>query len=314
MLAGFAGAAGGGGGGGIARLLGIGDYEIPPPVERTDLILYLSCGEETGPGKVYQVDEHGRVLGVVPLPYTATGITLHRQKALVLAVPRDGGHILRIDSNGKLSSILDRDKNLIHPVDVSVPGGSDSVLVADNITKLLAAVPVAGGEPKVFRSLAGQKWTTPEMSVAVTPDGHVIYGTNGDKGVYRFADVESPLRPLLPDGGGVATDVFSSKWAAAQRPNFVYVYDGEQLCKKLRMPPNHSVYRQGLISFGPAGTLVVASRSSDRPDGPASFLRFGVQADDMHSMFVWDREPVVDFVVGPRMYWGRESGDTKSAY
>ena len=46
---------------------------------------------------------------------------------------RDGGRIMRIDDTGKTSTLLEKDKTLVHPVDVAVGGKSDTIVVADNI-------------------------------------------------------------------------------------------------------------------------------------------------------------------------------------
>ena len=271
------------------------------------MVLYISCGEESGTGKVYQVDESGRVLGIVNLPYTATGIALHRDNGLVLAVPRDGGKIMRIDDTAKVSILVDKDKEVVHPVDVALPAESDSVLIADNIAGLLAATTSVGGTPKIYHRFPPDKWNAPEMSIAVTKDRHVIYGTTNPVGVYRFSgdDYSMKQAPLLPNEGGVAADTTSLKWAATQQPNLVYVFEGEELVKKLRLPPNKSIYRQGLLSFGLSGHVVVATRPSDDPSGQVWLLEYGTEKDETRSLFAWDKERMVDFVVGPRMFWDR---------
>ena len=61
-------------------------------------------------GTVYQTDDTGRVVATVTLPYTATGLALHRNRGLVAAIPRDGGKILKIDERGMASTILERDR------------------------------------------------------------------------------------------------------------------------------------------------------------------------------------------------------------
>jgi hypothetical protein len=302
------GAAGGSAGGGAAALMKIGvDGSAGPRGGSERFSLFLSCGEDSGPGKVYQVDEQGRALGVVYLPSTATGITLHRRNGLMLALPRDGGHILRVDGAGRLSSVVDRDKALIHPVDVAMASNSDTVLIADNIGKLLATVPAVGGEVKVYRGLGDDKWTAAlGLFIAASSDGHVVMGSSAARGIFRFKGPDEALRPLLPGAGGVATDAASLRWAAAQQPGFVGLYDGEEPLKKLRLPPNKSIYRQGLLSFAPGGSLVVAARPSNQPDGQAAFLQFNTDTGDVRSLFTWDKERVVDFVVGPRMLWDQD--------
>ena len=78
----------------------------PNPERIPAFVLYATTGDETGPGKVYQVNEHGRVLGWVNTPYTPTGIALHRDNGLAIALPRDGGKVMRVDDTGKLSTLF----------------------------------------------------------------------------------------------------------------------------------------------------------------------------------------------------------------
>jgi hypothetical protein len=266
---------------------------------------------------VYQVDQDGRVLGWVNLPYTATGIALHRTNGLVLALPRDGGKIMQIDDTGKLSTLVDKDKNLVHPVDVAIAGKSDTVLVADNIADVLAATSTEGLQPRLYRAFEGQKWNSQDMSVAITNDKHVVFGTNGDKGIYRFSgdDESAGAAPLLPGAGGVAADPKSLRWAATQSPNEIYVFEGEEVVKKLRLPPGKSIYRQGLLSFSPCGSICVAARDSDEATGQPWLLMYDIEKDNIRSLFPWAHETMTDFVVGPRMYWDRNSPKTiKSIY
>lgn len=284
---------------------------IPPKIPPA-FVLYVSTGDEAGPGKVYQLNEHGRVLGWVNLPYTATGMALHRTHGLVLAVPRDGGKIMRIDETGKLSTVLEKDKTLVHPVDVGIAGLSDTVVVADNIADVLAATTTGGTKAKIYHRFEGQKWAAQDMSVAVTRDKHVVFGTDGDKGIYRFSgdDYSASRPPLLPGPGGVAADTKTLRWAATQSPNLVYVFEGQELLKKLRLPPNKFIYRQGLLSFSPAGTLCVVGRDSDRAIGEPWFFMYDVDKDEIRSLFPWKHETMTDFVVGPRMLWDRHSPKT----
>jgi hypothetical protein len=272
-------------------------------------VLYVSTGEESGPGKVYQVDENGRVLGIVNLPYTATGMALHRDHGLILSLPRDGGKIMKIDDTGKLSTLWEKDETLVHPIDVGVAGDSDTIVVADNIADVMAATTTGGTKPKIYHRFEGQKWAAQKMSVAVTRDKHVILGTDGNKGIYRFSsgNYAESSDPLLPGPGGVAADPKSLRWAATQSPNLVYVFEGPELEKKLRLPPNKSIYRQGLLSFSPAGSLCVVGRDSDKAVGEPWFFMYDIEKDQVRSLFSWTRELMTDFVVGPRMLWDRKS-------
>ena len=113
----------------------------------------------------------------------------------------------------------------------------------------------------------------------------------------------------------MAADTASLKWAAAQAPNQIYVFEGQELVKKLRLPPAKRFYRQGLLSFAPASTVVVAARPADEQVGEVWFLQYGVENDNLTNLFPWEKEPILDFVVGPRMFWDRhDKKDYKSVH
>ncbi len=320
---------GGGGGGGFGNGYGGGDYPrrmVPlPPLEKLptapQIVLYISCGNESGPGQVFQVTETGRVLGMVNLPYAATGLALHREHGLVAAMPRDGGKLMRIDDTGKVSTIMENDETVVHPIDVALAAKSDTIVVVDNISDCLAALTTAGSKPKLYHRFEGQKWEEQQMSVAVTTDRHVIFGTNAGEGIYRFAgDDFTALRdPLLPGRGGVAADTSSLKWAATQSPKKICVFEGEELMKELELPPNRRFFRNGLLSFSGTGAVVAAVRDADKPDDDPWLIQYETEEKpnrpDMVSLFKWDRAPMLDFVVGPRMIWERHEPSTyKSIY
>ena len=95
--------------------------------------------------------------------------------------------------------------------------------------------------------------------------------------------------------------------AAAQDPNLIFVYEGQELVKKLRLPPGKSIYKNGLLSFSPAGSLIVAVRDSDKEVGEVWFLCYDVEKDEVKSLFPWQKELIQDFTAGPRMLWNRRS-------
>ena len=285
--------------------------------DSSEFSVYITCGTEISKGTVYQTDDTGRVVATVTLPYTATGLALHRNRGLVAAIPRDGGKILKIDERGMVSTILERDRALLHPVRVGVPGESDLVVVADDISKVVAATTTEGATPTVYQRYTWQK-ATPEMSVAVTRDKHVVFGTDGSPGVYRYASEEhsAASKPLLPGFGRVAADPRSLRWAAAQESkesnqiSQIYVFEGEELSKKLRLPPNKTLYRDGLMSFSPGGSLCVAVEDSEKPKGEVLLLMYDFRKDNTvrtQRLFTWTRGGMNDFVVGPPMPWGVNS-------
>jgi hypothetical protein len=279
--------------------------KAPPAV-----VLYLACSVEGGKGRVYQVDESGRVLGIVSLPYAPTGIALHRRNGLVTVSPRDGGKLWRIDGTGRVATILASDPALTYPVDVAIASDSDTIVVADGMSHSLMATTIAGEKPRTYQKLEGPaRLDRPAMSVAVTPDRHVLYGTDNAAGVYRFAgDPRTAHRgPLAPTRGAVAADTATLKWAATQSPDRILVYEGETLMKTLRLPSSKRFLGDGMLSFGPAASVVAAVRPADDPAGYAWFLQFGTETDEVNALFRWQKEPVLDFVVGPRMPWDGNS-------
>jgi hypothetical protein len=255
---------------------------------------------------------------------------------------------MRVDDTGKLSSIFEKDEDVVHPVDVAISGESDTVLVADNIADTLSASSTGGRIPKLYHRMEGQKWSAQDVSIAIANDKHVILGTDGETaGIFRMGgdDHSAKKDPLLPGPGGVAADPKSLRWAATQEPNQIFLFEGEELIKKLRLPPGKSHYRKGMLSFSPSGNLVVAARDSEEAVGEVWFLQYRLNDDEaesqegdvavkgerlpaseyikawdsqkteIRSLFPWTHETMTDFVVGPRMFWDRSSKESyKSTY
>jgi hypothetical protein len=286
--------------------------DMPQRDSTPGFTLYISTGTDTSPGKVYQCDENGRVLGKRSLPTTATGIAMHRDHGLVLALPRDGGKIMHIDDTGKLSTIIEKDPALPHPVDVYMPPDSDTVVVADNIAGVIAATSSGGVKPKVYQRLQGKLQPDSEMSIAADSTKHVIFAGEADGGVYRYGGDQSAsgTKPTLPKYGCVATDPKSDRWAASQEPNEIIVYEGDKELKRLTLPRGKSLYRHGLLSFSPAGSLCVACRASDSPQGEVWLLMYDIDKGDIRSLFPWKFEEMTDFTVGPRMRWDQNPKNT----
>ncbi len=324
---------GGGGGGGIGYGAGSGDADaaIPGlndmpelPVLPPETVLYISAGNEGEEGgKIYQVNDAGRVLGIVNLPYQATGLALHRNNGLIAVSPRDRGKIYRLDDSGKLSVIMENNPKLPHPIDVGVAGDSDAIVIADSMADVLAATNIAGTDPVIYERFETARYDDQRMSVAVTRDKHVMFGSDSQSGIYRFfrgeevQESQSP-GPVLPGSGGVAADPKSLKWAATQSPNLIHVYEGGMALRTFKLASGKSIYGQGLLSFAPSGAVVVASRHSDEVDKEVWLTAYetaeGVEGQIL-SLFPWNRERMLDFVVGPRMLWERHSpSDFESKY
>ena len=282
-----------------------------------ELVLYVTAGDLAGPGKVYQVKAtDGRVMGKVNLPETATGIDMYRDHGVVLASPRDGGKILQIDDTGKLSTIIEKDPALPHPVKISMPGNSDTMVVADDMADQLVMTTIAGTKTKVYQKF-DPKYSSQPMSVAVANDKGVVFSSDADPGVHKFMGDQSAHgdKPVLPTSGGVAADHSSLRWAAAQAPNMIKVYEGQQFLKNLRLPPKKKFYKGGLMSFGPDGSLCVAVQNADNEQGDVWILCFNVDKEQVTNSFKWTHEEMQDFAVGTRMPWDRHSpSDYKSTF
>jgi len=105
------------------------------------------------------------------------------------------------------------------------------------------------------------------------------------------------------------------RWAAAQAPNMIKVYEGQQFLKNLRLPPQKKFYKGGLMSFGPDGSLCVAVQDSENEQGDVWILCFHVDKEQVTNSFKWTHEEMQDFAVGTRMLWDRHSpSDFKSTY
>jgi len=293
------------------------DYSGTVPLEKPkldkvpELVLYVTAGDVAGPGKVYQVEGHdGRVMGKVNLPETATGIDMYRDRGVVLASPRNGGKIEQIDDTGKLSTILDKDPSLPHPVKIAMPGQSDTMVVADDMADQLVMSTIAGTKTKVYQKF-DQKYSSQPMSVAVANDKSVVFSSDADPGVHKFMGDQSihSDKPVLPTSGGVAADHSSLRWAAAQAPNVIKVYEGQQFVKNLRLPPQKKFYKGGLMSFGPGDSLCVAVQDSENEQGDVWILCFQVDKEQVTNSFKWTHEEMQDFAVGTRMLWDRHSSN-----
>jgi hypothetical protein len=114
-------------------------------------------------------------------------------------------------------------------------------------------------------------------------------------------------KPVLPASGGVAADHSSLRWAAAQAPNVIKVYEGQSFLKDLRLPAGKKFYKGGMMSFGPAGSLCVAVQDSENEQGDVWILCYHVDKEKVTNSFKWTHEEMQDFAVGSRMMWEHNS-------
>ncbi len=322
---GYGGGGYGGGGGGAYGTADLGGVEIAPPPEIAPaMVLYISVGDDKSPGRVYQVDDQGRVLGMVNLPATATGIAMVREHGLVCVTPREGGKIYNIDDGGAVSTILQNDEKLVHPTDVAVAPNSDSIILADNMADTIMMTNVSGRPADTFKKFEGMKFQNQRMSVAVGRDKAVIYGSDGNQGIYRYSGDADEHRstPILPEAGGVAADPVSDHWAATQGLNEIVVMEGETKKTTYKLPAGKILHNGGLLSFAPpagaaekvGGTgIVTVMRDASDANAAPYLIEFKTSPEgkvDQRLLFDWTKEPIQDFVVGPRMYWEKNHRDT----
>jgi hypothetical protein len=196
-----------------------------------------------------------------------------------------------------------------------MPGNSDTMVVADDLSDQLVMSAIGDSnnatKTKVYQKL-DQRDSSQPMSVAVTNDKGVVFSSDADPGVHKFMGDQSASgdKPVLPASGGVAADHSSLRWAAAQAPNAIKVYEGQQYMKTLRLPPNKKFYKGGLMSFGPDGSLCVAVQDEDNEQGDVWILAYHVEKEKITNSFKWTHEEMQGFAVGTRMIWEQNSRKT----
>ncbi len=284
-----------------------------------ELVLYVAAGDGPGAGKVYQVrGTDGTVLGKENFNQPPTGISMYRDHGVVVTLPRDGGKIVEIADTGKQSTILEKDPSLPHPVKISMPGNSDTMVVADDIADQLVMSNIGGAKTKVYQKFPSSYSAQP-MSVAVANDKGVVFSSNAEPGVHKFMGDQTSVKgdkPVLPASGGVAADHSSLRWAAAQAPNKIKIYEGQQFVKELTLPPNYNFYKGGLMSFGPDGSLCVAAQNDKEEVWILCFhqdkKKDGTDSNkwSVTNSFKWTNEEMQDFAVGARMPWDEHAASS----
>ena len=311
--------AGGGGGGGAYGNIPEGAFDFKKPEYEDHFVLYISTGNDKTEGIVYQVDENGRILGQVRLPYTATGLAIHRDNGLVCAAPRDGGKIYRINDSGKMETVMENNEDVVHPSDVAVGYNSDSMILADDLAKTLTLSNTAGVKPTTYKRIKGSKYEQPKMSVAAGRDKAVLFSSDENPGVDRYTGNATETEPVLPKSGAVAASNANDNWAATQ-DNSIVVMEGTQEQYSFDVPSTHRVYKKGMLSFAPRDSVVTAVQQADGDQAPwlMMFRKDENGENKCRALFKWDEEKygeMQDFVVGPRMYWEQNERKTmKSMY
>ena len=309
----------GGGGGGTLGNIPEGAFDFKKPEYEEHFVLYISCGTDKTEGTVYQVNENGRILGQVRLPFTATGLAIHRDTGLVCAAPRDGGKIYRINDAGIMSTVMEDNESVVHPSDVAIGYNTDSMVLADDLSKTLSVTNTAGVKPTTYKRLKGGKYEQPEMSVAAGRDKAVLFSSSDNPGIYRYTGNATETEPILPKSGAVAASNATDKWAATQGDDIV-VMEGVEEQYMYEVPKPYNVYKNGMLSFAPRDSVVVAAKRADGSNENPWLIQFSKDENGetkVRSLFEWDQSKgeMQDFVVGPRMYWEQNNRKTmKSMY
>ena len=75
-----------------------------------------------------------------------------------------------------------------------------------------------------------------------------------------------------------------------------------------RTSPRQPLYGVGLLSFSPDGELCVTAHEKGRPADAVSFVMLNIEREDARTLFVWTKQHVNDFVIGPPMPWDTVAG------
>ena len=277
---------------------------------------FIGTGLPSSSGRVYMVSRQGTILGSVGLEYSPTGMAVQNKgdadAGLVVAMPRDHGRVTRIDHTGRVSTILHRDPALPHPMDVGVAADSDELFVIDNLSNCLARAKTDGEPAEVVRprsseGFRGEPAIDRGASVSVTQDKQIIFSNENQSGVYRYSPEGKPGEGsvrMLERSGGVAADPHSSRWAAAQPPDAIHVFNGPKQVKRMTLPDGMVHYKNGLMAFTyDDGFLCVACQEPGKSDeGATLYLCTDVAHGQFERMFRW----------GPREWQQRDMANVKA--
>lgn len=257
--------------------------------------VYVACGKPTGPGKVYQVDSLGQILGCVDLPSTPYGIVASSD-AITVALPSLG--LLRIAADGSYAPLA---KPHVHrALDVAINTETGDLVVADNRADVLWLV---GSDPDVeprrIQSFEGSERQLQNMKVAMTADGFLLFASDQPNGVYRWRPTEDGElgAPLVKEDGDVAGDPNSTRWAFAGRSG-LYVFDKRDPIAEVPFSSNQSAYLGGLVAAS-NGKFVTAIVGRSHPE----LIAIDAEEKTQRLLFAWQLERMTDIAIGPRMAW-----------
>ena len=156
-----------------------------------DWAIYVGCGNVNGPGKVYQFDPNGRLLGTASLTNTPYDLKMHKD-GLVAVLP--GGKSVVLIGPAGTAKVLASGPRLPGAVALGVNPVTGDILVGDNAKDVVLMLP-ARDLTKLTElvELPSSARNAQSMSLAVTRDGYVILMDGGtEPGVYRFPQRAMP--------------------------------------------------------------------------------------------------------------------------
>ena len=263
-----------------------------------ELAIYLGLGEVGGFGKIVQVNGTGRVLASVNLAGTPYGLAFHENR-LVAALP-GANKVVTVNEAAAVMTVLDG-VNLPNPISVAVNPRSSDILVADNQTDNLMLIEngEAGGL-KVLHHVPSPPQRLQNMSLAITSDGYILFGTAPPNGVFRLqADGDIKLEnPVLPDYGDVAASPDSKLWAATQ-PKYVQLFYGTDRIVTIDVMAPRQLYRGGVVGLGPERNLVAAFIAATGVE----IAQADIAAKTFRTLFHWQGERLVCLAVGTKLPW-----------
>jgi hypothetical protein len=220
---------------------------------------------------------------------------------LLAALP-SAHRVLKIDAKGKTETLLDADAGLPAPIAVATDPKTDDVLVADNFADVLVLLPKGeAAKRRNILKILGHEQHLQDMSIAIARDGHVVFGSSGPVGVFRFHPDENPAldTSLLGQNAGVAADPTSKRWVAALRDKLV-VFEEARQEDSLSYPDRKTKWHSAL-AYGADGSLVMALHLGGTD---YDIVQVDLSKKTFRSLFVWKGERVVSLTVAKKMAWG----------
>jgi hypothetical protein len=275
--------------------------------DSSDLAVFIGGGTDT----IDQCTLDGTPRGKVGLAGPAYGL-VHRGDSLAAAVPgikNGAGEVTVVHADGKVTRLEIR-QQFAAPIAIALDPKSQNLLIADNDQNAVSCV-LANDPGEVDRLFpapltAGQKHF-PNMSIAATKDGRVVFGTDDPKGIYRMrlwprSDLPNPI---IKADATVAADPTTTRWVAMFQGKLT-VFDGGEMEFSVWPPPRTMFGHYRVMAFSPNGDLYLVLQGDS-----------GVEIDslDLHTRkftkkFTWKGQEIKSIAVGPKFDWDRNGAAT----